>query len=160
MAEAVKTYHGKAPSIGWAVEQTTQKLKPEYLGLPGPEIGKMRREGVEVTEGRTRTVLAFPGDTKIDFLRYEEKARKAKVLVHEVTVWDRGYSDPRDTRNYGHTHVDEMIESCEMFEGEALVLVHRSMKYPRSEIEGIVQSRFPRSMVPKIHIFDGGDRSI
>lgn len=154
---ALRTYHS-APSCGWAVEQTTSKLKPEFHGLEGREIAKLRQGGTEITNDVTGSLLVVPGDTKIEFLLREERARKAKVLVHEVTVWDDSYSTVERTRQYGHTHVNEMIEHCDKFEGEALVLVHRSMKYSRSLIEETLQRRFPAAMLPKIHLFDGGDR--
>lgn len=155
--KALRTYHG-VTSVGWAVEQTTNKLKAEFCGLAGQEIGRLRREGTQVTDEATSTMLVIPGDTKIDFLLRDEHARKAKVLVHEVTYWDNTLSSVEACRRYGHVHVDEMIEHCDKFEGEALVLVHRSMKYPRSQVEQILKDRFPQSMLPKIHIFDGGDR--
>jgi ribonuclease Z len=155
--KALRTYHG-VTAVGWAVEQTTSKLKAEFQGLEGQEIGRIRREGVQVTDEVVSTMLTVPGDTKIDFLLNEEHARKAKVLVHEVTYWDNTLSSVEGCRRYGHVHVDEMIEHCDKFEGEALVLVHRSMKYSRTQVEQILKDRFPRAMLPKIHIFDGGDR--
>lgn len=153
---AVRTFHD-APACGWAVEQTTRKLKPEFHGREGDEIRRLRLDGVQITDDVTSTMLVVPGDTKIEFLLRCEQARKAKVLTHEVTYWD-DQSSPEKCRAYGHTHVDEMIEHCEKFEGDALVLVHRSLKYKRSEVEEIVRRRFPPAMLPKIHVFDGGDR--
>lgn len=153
---AMRTYHGVA-SCGWAIEQTVKKLKPEFQGQPGLELARLRREGIEISHTTTLTKCVIPGDTMIDFLIREEQARKAKVLLHEVTFWD-DKSSIEGCRRYGHTHVDEMIEHCDKFEGEALVLVHRSLKYTRLEIEEILRRRFPAAMLPKIHLFDGGDR--
>ena len=153
----LRTYHG-VPSVGYGVITKTRKLKLEFQGVEGHELGRLKREGVEITDERENVDLVIPGDTKIDFLLNCEEARKAKVLLHEVTVWDSKLSSPAKTRRYGHTHVDEMIEHCEKFEGQALVLVHRSMKHTRKEIEGTLKRRFPTSMLSKIHLFDGGDR--
>jgi ribonuclease Z len=153
---AMRTYHGVA-TCGWAVEQTVRKLKPEFLGMAGPDIAAMKQRGVEITDEKTNTMVVIPGDTTIEFLLREEQARKAKVLLHEVTFWDEK-SSIEGCRRFGHTHVDEMIEHCEKFEGEALVLVHRSMKYKRAEVEEILRKRFPASMLPRLHLFDGGDR--
>lgn len=152
---ALRTFHGVA-SCGWAVEQTVRKLKPELAGRPGDEIARLKREGVEITDESTHTACVIPGDTMIDFLIREPAAQKAKVLLHEVTFWDER-STVEGCRRFGHTHVDEMIEHCEKFEGEALVLVHRSLKHKRSEVEEILRRRFPAAMLPKIHLFDGGD---
>jgi hypothetical protein len=60
------------------------------------------------------------------------------VLVHEVTSWDdrRGVAE---TRRWGHTHVDEMIARAEQFTGEALVLVHRSLRHTKREALEVVR---------------------
>ena len=156
VVKAMRTFHGVA-SCGWAVEKTVSKLKEEFVGKEGREIARLRLKGVEVTDQKTHTMVVIPGDTTIEFLLRQEQARTAKVLLHEVTYWDER-STPAKCRDAGHTHVDEMIEHCEKFEGEALVLVHRSLKYTRAGVEEIVRRRFPSSMQSKIHIFDGGDR--
>lgn len=154
----IETTH-RTDSIGWAVEQTVSKLKDEFKGLEGHEIGRLKREGTQITDDRTHTMLCVPGDTQIEFLLEQEQARKAKVLVHEVTVWEEGDVNLDGCRRYGHTHICEMVEHCEKFEGEALVLCHRSMRWSRAHIEEMARRRFPASMLPKIHFFDGGDRA-
>lgn len=156
-AQVLETAH-RGPSVGYVVEHTTRKLKPEFVGLEGREIGRLRKEGTEVTDAKTAPILAIPGDTQIEFLLNQELARKAKVLVHEVTVWDEGMNNVEGCRGFGHTHIAEMVEHCEKFEGEALVLCHRSMRYTRAEIEEIAKRRFPAAMLDRIHFFDGGDR--
>jgi ribonuclease Z len=156
VAIAAETYH-RIPSIGWVVERTTKKLKPEFVGLEGSEIGKLKKEGHEITDESTAPILAIPGDTTIDFLIKQPLARKSRVLVHEVTIWDDHQSIAK-CRRFGHTHIDEMVEHCDKFEGEALVLCHRTMRMKRTEIEAIAKKKFPSSMLEKIHFFDGGDR--
>lgn len=155
--EVLATPH-RGPSVGYVVKQHTRKLREEYAGVEGRELGQLRARGVEITEERVAPMLAVPGDTQIEFLLDNELARKAKVLVHEVTVWDEGFNNVEGCRGFGHTHVAEMVEHCEKFEGEALVLCHRSMRWTRAEIEEIARRRFPASMRDKIHFFDGGDR--
>lgn len=153
---AVRNYHG-VPGLGYAVRRTTRKLRAEFMGKPGAELGKLKRDGIQITDDVDQIALCISGDTRIDFLVNEPLAQQAKVLVHEVTFWDDVQSDVRKTRQHGHTHVDEMIEHCDKFEGDHLVLCHRSMRYTRSEIEGIIKARFPSSMRSKIVTFDGGN---
>lgn len=151
----VKTFHSIS-SVGWSVERTTQRLKAEFQGIPGAEIGKLKKKGIEVTFPHTETILTIPGDTTIDFLIKEQKAQKAKVLVHEVTYWDDIESTSEKCRQYGHTHFRDMIKHCDKFEGEHLVFCHRSMKFSRSFIEKQVKDHFPKDIQDKIRIFDGG----
>jgi ribonuclease Z len=153
----VKTYH-RIDSMGWSVDRTTHKLKQEFVGLEGHEIGSLKKKGVEITTPKTETILTVPGDTKIEFLLSEKRARNTKVLVHEVTIWSDDDSTIEKCRKYGHTHYKEMIEHCEKFNGEKLLLCHRSMKYSRSFIEKKLKKEFPASMLDRIQIFDGGDR--
>lgn len=153
----VKTYH-RVPSVGWSVDRVTNRLKPEFQGMEGKEIGEKKRQGIEVTDPHTETILTIPGDTTIDFLVKEERARKSKILIHEVTYWDDEQSTSEQCRRYGHTHFRDMIKHCDKFEGEFLVLCHRSMKFSRKFVEKQVRDHFPKEMIPKIRIFDGGDK--
>ncbi len=153
---ALKTYHS-IDSIGWCAVRKTQKLKEEFIGKSQQEIVDLKKSGIEITRQNEEVLLTIPGDTKIDFLDKEHMAQNARVLVHEVTIWDDESSSVEKTRRYGHTHFREMIKSCEKFNGEYLVLCHRSMKYTRKFIEDVAKKSFPSSMLNKIVFFDGGD---
>ncbi|MGN6104798.1 MAG: MBL fold metallo-hydrolase [Kofleriaceae bacterium] len=45
---AVRTFH-PVPSLGYVIVRRVAKLKPELLGLPGPEIAARRRAGEDNT---------------------------------------------------------------------------------------------------------------
>ena len=148
---ALRTVH-RVPSLAYLVERETHKLKPELEGLPGKEIKARKERGEAITDPHVTPLLCVTGDTQIEFVLDHPEIWKAKVLVHEVTSWD----DRRDvgaTRKWGHTHVDEMIAHAEKFEGEALVLVHRSLRHSVRQAEGVVRERFPASVRDKIHVF-------
>lgn len=144
----------RVPSLGYVVERETQRLQGRYRHLAGHEIAELRARGEEVSESVSTPILCVSGDTRIEFLLEHEPVRRARVLVFEVTAWD----DRRDvewTREWGHTHVDEMIEHVEKFEGEALVLVHRSPRHSRQQAERIVAERFPAGVRDRVYVFGG-----
>jgi ribonuclease Z len=151
LARCVRSVH-RVPSLAWIIERHTQRLRPELQGRPGPELAERRRRGEDITERHVTPLLCVTGDTQIELFDREPLVRRCAVLVYEVTGWDdrRG---PADVREWGHTHVDEMIERAEQFEGEALVLVHRSPRHTRSEAERIVHTRFPAAVRDKVHVF-------
>lgn len=153
----LRNYHigDSSSSLAWMAERTTHKLKLEYKGMEGTKIAALRQQGVKVTNPHTHVCVAYSGDTTIDFLINEPSAQQAKVLIHEVTIWTEEESSVENTRHYGHTHIKEMIEHCEKFSGESLVLIHRSMRHSRSEVENIVETQFPIGTREKVHIFDG-----
>lgn len=151
LAVAYRSVH-RVPSLAWQIIRTTDRLKPEYQGRPGPELGALRRAGVSITDPHEEAVLCVSGDTKIELFDREPAIRSTKVLVFEVTGWDARRT-VEDMRHWGHVHVDELIERAEQFTGEALVLVHRSPRHSKAEAEAIVRSRFPAAVRDRVHVF-------
>ncbi len=150
-AVALRSEH-RVPSLAWVVRRVSGRLKPEYADLPRETLAQMRRDGETLTDPVRTPVLCVSGDTKIELFDREPMVRRCKVLVYEVTSWD-DRRDVEHTRTWGHTHVDELIERAEQFEGEALVLVHRSPRHTRTQAEEVVATRFPASVRDKVHIF-------
>jgi len=147
----VRSVH-RIASLCWIVRRTVDRLKPEYAGLSGPEIGARRQAGEQLTESHTSDVLAVTGDTQIELVDRNPELWSVDVLVHEVTGWDDS-RPPESVRRYGHTHVDEVIERAEQFTGRALVLVHRSPRNSRKFAEKVVATRFPASVRDRVHLF-------
>ncbi|XP_057970895.1 nuclear ribonuclease Z isoform X2 [Malania oleifera] len=81
---AFRTYH-VIPSQGYVVYSVRQKLKKEFLGLPGKEIAKLKYSGVEITDTITLPEIAFTGDTMSDFIidNANVDALRAKILIME-----------------------------------------------------------------------------
>jgi ribonuclease Z len=147
----LRTRH-RVPSLGWVIERTTRRLDPQYEGRSSDEIRQLRLSGVTITHETTVPLLCVTGDTRIEFFLENEIVRRCKVLVHECTSWD-DQRNAASTREWGHTHVDEWIEHVEKFEGEALVLVHRSLRHTRDEALKVVRERFPAHVRDKVHVF-------
>lgn len=149
--EAIRTSH-RVASLAYVVHRTTKKLDDRFSGQPAEAIKAARARGESVSMETTRPVFAVTGDTRIDTFLADEALRTVQVLVHEVTAWD-DRRDVEQTRTWGHTHVDELIEASERFEGKALVLVHRSMRHSKSFAERVVAERFPASVRDRVHVF-------
>lgn len=150
-ATCVRAVH-RVPTLSWLVSRRTERLLPQFVACSGPEIAARRRAGEIITETTETALLAITGDTQIDLVLGDDRLWRHKVLVHEVTAWD----DRRtvaEVRGWGHTHVDELIACAERFEGEALVLVHRSPRHTRSQAEALVRARFPASVRERVHVF-------
>lgn len=98
------------PSQGYVVYAVKQKLKQEYLGLPGSEIKRLKLSGVEITNTVTTPHIAFTGDTMSDFITDPDNADvlKAKILVVESTFLDDSISIEL-AKEYGHTHLLEIV---------------------------------------------------
>ncbi|XP_009616155.1 nuclear ribonuclease Z-like isoform X3 [Nicotiana tomentosiformis] len=116
---AFKTYH-VIPSQGYMVYSVKQKLKQEYVSLPGDEIKKLK----------------LSGDTMSDFIKDSENVDvlRAKILIMESTyVEDKTTAD--NAREYGHTHLSEIINFADRFQNKAILLIHFSARYQLDVIQ-------------------------
>ncbi|XP_009616154.1 nuclear ribonuclease Z-like isoform X2 [Nicotiana tomentosiformis] len=123
---AFKTYH-VIPSQGYMVYSVKQKLKQEYVSLPGDEIKKLKLSAPEI---------AFTGDTMSDFIKDSENVDvlRAKILIMESTyVEDKTTAD--NAREYGHTHLSEIINFADRFQNKAILLIHFSARYQLDVIQ-------------------------
>jgi ribonuclease Z len=135
-----------APCQGYAVWSRREKLLPEFHGLPGPELARLRREGELLTRVIETPELAFTGDTLIEVVEREEVVRRARVLVLECTFVDDKVS-VEECRAKGHVHLYELAQRSELFANEAIVLTHFSARYNAREIRAALEARLP----PELH---------
>uniref|UniRef100_A0A6N2LI71 Metallo-beta-lactamase domain-containing protein n=1 Tax=Salix viminalis TaxID=40686 RepID=A0A6N2LI71_SALVM len=143
---AFKTYH----SI------QSQKLKREYLGLSGNEIKNLKSSGVEITNTETSPEIAFTGDTMSDFIIDDMNidVLRAKVLVMESTFVD-GTVTVEHARDYGHTHLFEIVNNADKFQNKAILLIHFSARYTVKEIQEAIQ-RLPQPLAGRVFALTEG----
>jgi len=135
---AFRTYHA-IQSQGYVVYTVKQKLKQEYLGLSGTEIKNLKSSGVEITNTTTVPEVAFTGDTTSDFIIDDANidALRARILVIESTFVDDAVT-VEHARDYGHTHLSEIVKYSNKFENKAILLIHFSARYAVEEIHDAV----------------------
>ncbi|XP_025699373.1 tRNase Z TRZ1 isoform X1 [Arachis hypogaea] len=136
--KAFRTYH-VIPSQGYILYYVRQKLKPEYIGLSGNEIKNLKSSGVEITYTLTEPEIAFTGDTMSDFIVDENNTDvlRARILVIECTFVNNSIT-VEHAKDYGHTHLSEIIGYAERFKNRAILLIHFSARYTVEEIEEAV----------------------
>ncbi|KAK2984369.1 hypothetical protein RJ640_005385 [Escallonia rubra] len=141
--KAFRTYH-VIPSQGYIVYSVRQKLKQEYVGLSGEDIKKLKQKGVEITYTITAPEIAFTGDTMSDFIvdNCNTDVLKAKVLIMESTFVENTMT-VQDAREYGHTHLSEIISYADRFENKAILLIHFSARYQLDVIQDAVAALPP-----------------
>jgi hypothetical protein len=139
--------HGGHPSCGYTIvsRTTISKLKEEYKGLDGKELGKLARGGIEIKESRIveKPEVCYTGDTSVDGLlltddlqsmtedrsmEYLKQGFKAPLLLSELT-----YLDPKDSelaKERGHLNIMDIEPILQSHEWES-----------ESEIDGLTYSR-------------------
>lgn len=138
---AVRTFH-PVPSLGYLLVRRVSKLRPELLGLAGPEIAARRRAGESVSEIDERLELGYATDTLISVVDHSPELLEARVLIMECTFLDERKSIEA-ARAGCHIHLDEVIERADRFHNEHLVLMHFSQLYRPDEVVSILDARVP-----------------
>ena len=92
-------------------------------------------------------MVAFTGDTDRRWLTSTSATHpevfRVRLLIMECTFVDDA-TTPESAMDYGHLHVDDLVEHVEMFlEVGHLLLVHFSARYKRSEVVRELEARIP-----------------
>lgn len=142
----------RVPSTGYCVFQESKKLKKQYQNLRGDEIAKLKNQGVEVETVFDEPLMAFTGDTQIEFLDGPEFVRNAQILIMEVTYIDQKKS-VQSARDWGHIHLDEFLERLPDLKNERIVLMHLSARYSCSEFRKILEKKLSPEDLERVVVF-------
>lgn len=138
---AVQAFH-PVPALGYLLVQRVPKLRAQYTGLPGPEIGRRRQAGEELFDIVERRELAYLTDTLISAVEHSPEVLDARVLILESTFLDERKA--RAAARAGcHVHLDEIIERADAFTTPHLVLMHVSQLYTPAEVAPLLDARLP-----------------
>lgn len=150
---AFKTIH-RIPSQGYVIGETRKRLKPEFAGLEGRQLGEMRRQGIPFEDEVEVLMVAFTGDTVAKVFDSDIEALKAQVLITECTFMGEDVSLD-EAHKKGHVHMDELAERAERFSGNgALLLAHFSHRHGALDIEAAL-AKLPESLRNKTHYLMG-----
>jgi ribonuclease Z len=141
----------RAPSLGYTVLDHRRKLRAEYLGLPGPEIARLRQSGVDVSVEVDEPLVTFIGDCTGPTAHIW----RSPVLILEATFLDPG--EEEHARKKAHTHLFDITRALREFGDEIaathIVLKHFSMKYTPEHVLARVAAEVPPAFRERVHVF-------
>lgn len=144
---AVQSHHGGV-SLAYVLISIREKLKPEYMGKTGPELARMKAEGVEIQYRLEVPMVAFLGDTTAGPVFDHPDVQNAQVLVTECTFFD---SDHKLKAKAGkHLHVDHLIEQLPKLKNEFIVLTHVSRRTGIRRARGILKKKIGTEAMKRI----------
>src|SRR5690606_820851 len=129
-----------------------QKLKEQYLQLPGQEIARRRRDGESLFIQEEHLEFAYVTDTLIRVLDTSPSLLRTRVLVLECSFIDERKS-LSESRAGCHIHLDELLERDSLFENEHIVLMHFSQIASPAEVRDTLRRRCPRHLWERLVVF-------
>jgi ribonuclease Z len=142
------THHG-GPSLGYSLISIREKLKPEYLTLPGPEIAELRRKGVEVQYRLEVPLVCFLGDTTAGTVFDQPDVQNAEVLVTECTFYDNDHKNKAKAGR--HLHIDQFAEIVPSLKNKAIVLIHVSRRTGIRRARNLLRKKIGDERMQSIH---------
>ena len=79
----IKCFH-RVPCVGYGFTEVRDKLKDEYKNIDGKELGKLRKDGVTITEKKEFHIFCYIGDTD---LRVLENNELLKCKTDDLERW-------------------------------------------------------------------------
>lgn len=144
----------RVPAMGCTIFDYKKKLKPEFYGKTPQELIAIRESGTTLESPIESPRVTFIGDCIGKSLWENPSIWQSKILIIESTFLDP--DELEMARAKGHTHIQEVAQALEDFEGELktqyLVLKHFSMKYSREHILYRVRETIPERFQDIIRI--------
>lgn len=146
----------RVPTVGYLFSELRRKLVDDLVGRAGNEIAALRSGGTEVTRVEETPLLAYPGDCGIGIFDAAPELFQARVLLIECSFL--GQDDQERARKYEHIHLDDIVERASLFQNEAIVLTHFSMRYRPAEILEAL-TRLPKGLRERVVPFLPGSET-
>ncbi|MCB0377745.1 MAG: MBL fold metallo-hydrolase [Bdellovibrionales bacterium] len=146
-----QTVH-RIASRGYIIYEKNKRLKPEFQGLSRENLIEAKNSGAILEEHFHTPIVAFTGDTQIEFLESHPDIKKCKLLFMECTYLDEK-KPVAAAREWGHIHLDEFIARFSEFENEHISLIHLSARYSTAQAQKILEEKLPSGWPDRISLF-------
>jgi ribonuclease Z len=151
LATVFDTVH-TIPSRGFVVWDRRNKLKDEFVGLPGEKIRDLKLSGVAITREVRTPLVAYTGDTAPPGLDNEPACYTAKILITELSFLRANHRRDK-IHKFGHMHLDDFVERAERFQNELIVAGHFSTRYHPNEVRRLLEARLPAPLKTKMKLW-------
>jgi ribonuclease Z len=152
----VKTFQTvhRVDSLGYSLYRRFRKLKPEFLNQSSEDIIQFKQRGEDPTEEKLELLVSFTGDTQIEFLDRSPEVVNSKILIMEATYLDQRKSIA-SAKEWGHTHLDEILQRLDTIKSERILLIHSSARYSFQEAKEVLRQRVPKADLDRVVLFPG-----
>jgi len=136
-------------SLGYTIVERRQKLKSEFLDLPGPEIARLRKSGREVTYTLSLPLVTYLGDTMAGDFENLPCLRQSRILIAECTFFEEDHHER--ARAGRHYHFDQLAKLLPDMQNEFVLLTHLSRRtdlaYARNMVDRTLDPELARKVV-------------
>jgi ribonuclease Z len=140
------------PSRGFVVWERRNKLRDEFVGLPGDKIRDLKLSGTPITREVRIPLVAYTGDTAPAGLDACPACFDAKILITEMSFIRASHRRDK-IHKFGHMHLDDFVERAGRFRNELIVASHFSTRYHPNEVRKLLDARLPPELKAKMKLW-------
>jgi len=140
------------PSRGFIVWERRNKLKDEFVGLPGERIKELRLSGVAITREVRIPLVGYTGDTAPAGLDNNPVFFEAKILITEMSFIRASHRRDK-IHKFGHMHLDDFVERAGRFKNELIVAAHFSTRYHPNEVRKLLDNKLPPDLKARMKLW-------
>lgn len=136
-------------TLGTRIEWRRRRLKPEFAGLSGEEIARLRTAGESVSEECRVALVSYCADSGPQLFQRHPEATDAEVVFLECSFYrpaDRARAD-----RYGHLHLEDLTAIAGQLRCRHLVVLHASRRHRLREVEQILDSELRPLLACDMH---------
>ncbi|HZZ43053.1 MAG TPA: MBL fold metallo-hydrolase [Tepidisphaeraceae bacterium] len=157
MIRALATHHGGG-SLGYSLVSVREKLKQEYMHIPGPELAVMRRQGVPIQYRLEVPLVTYLGDTTIGTVFEQPDVRNAEILITEITFFEHEH---RQRAKVGkHLHIDHFLSIVPNLNNKQIVITHVSRRTGIRKARRMLAKALGEARMANIHFLMDFDQAV
>ena len=138
-------------SVGYSVIEKRKKLKAEYVGLNGPQIVELKKQGIEIDYPLEVPIASYLGDTQyVDFSQLDYIA-KSKILIAECTFFLEEHVNRAEAGR--HMHIEEFAGLIERMQNEHIIITHLTQRMGIGEAKAILKKALGKKTYEKVTLF-------
>ncbi len=109
-------------ALGFTLIEQRHKLKPEFHGKTGPQLAKLKMDGVKIENDIEMPIVTYTGDTATGRFIEHDFVRASRVLIIECTFYEKDHKNRASAGR--HMHVDDLPKVLEAIPDAKVLLTH------------------------------------
>ena len=148
LVRVVECVH-RVDCVGYSIFERRRKLKDEYVGMQGREVGQLKKQGVNIYTESFHPLACYLGDTTAQvFCKHPEILQQHSVVVVECSFLDEASQD--NAVKTMHMHWKDLKPLVEAHPETLFVLTHFSLKYSVSHLRDFFNGQTTNNLHPMI----------
>jgi ribonuclease Z len=143
----LETHHG-GMSLGYSLVSIREKLKPEYMGRPGPELASLRKQGVPIQYRVEIPLVTYLGDTTAGRVFDNPDVQNAEILLTECTFFDPTH---RQRAKVGkHLHLEQLVDILPKLKNQYIILTHVSRRTSMRRAKSLLRKKVGEEQMARL----------